>query len=91
MCRQMLEAHRKNPDAVPFWKWWQVIVWLLRRCVNVEMIEVPSVWGSVRWYPPRFPNVDPQSKRQLGNARWQWGEDPEKRIEILMERSLQLE
>ena len=63
-------------------------MFLLRRCVNVETIEVPPEWVDIRWYPPRFPKVDPTSRRQLGNARWRWGVDPEEAWE---ERSLQLE
>lgn len=83
MCRSVLEAHNKNPHAVPARKWWQIIVFLLRRCVNVETIEVPPEWVEALWYPPRFPKVDPSSKRQLGDARGRWGKDKTGEIEVL--------
>lgn len=91
MCRQVLEAHYQDPYAVPVRKWWQIIVFLLRRCVNVETIEVPSEWVDIRWYPPRFPMIDPLSNRQLGDARWRWGKEQTREIEVLWERSLQFE
>jgi hypothetical protein len=95
MLRSVLEAHN-TPARVPIRKWWQIIVYLFKHCVNVTTIEVPPEWFEVRWYTDlgaRWPRVDPQSKRQLGNARWRWGEDPEVEdtVEVLGGRSLGFE
>lgn len=75
MCQSLLENY-DNAGEIPARKWFQVIVWLLRRCVNVKMIEVPPQWEFVRWYAPRFPAVDQARKRWLWDGRWLWGEDP---------------
>jgi hypothetical protein len=91
MCRSLLAQARHNPDAVPVKRWWQVIVVLLRCCVNLVRIEVPSEWVDITWYGNKFPQVPHNSKRQVGGRRWRWGEDPEKVMEVLEERSLQFE
>jgi hypothetical protein len=91
MCRSLLEQNHNNPYAVPNKRWWQVIVVLLRCCVNIVTIEVPPEWADITWYGGAFPEVQSDSKRRIGGGRWRWGEDPEESVEVSDERGLQLE
>lgn len=76
MCRQVLQAHQGDPDSVPLWKWFQIIVWLLRRCDNIETIEVPIGWLRVRWYEPRFPKIDMFTQVYVTSGHIRYGRDP---------------
>jgi hypothetical protein len=91
MCHSLLTQSRHNPDAVPVKRWWQVIVVLLRCCVNLVRIEVPSEWVDVTWHGNKFPQIQMDSKRQIGVGKWRWVEDPKEVVEVLDERSLQFE
>jgi hypothetical protein len=91
MCRSLLTQSRYNPDAVPVKRWWQVIVGLLRCCANLVRIEMPSERVDVTWYGNKFPQIQMDSKRQIGVGRWRWGEDPKEVVEVLYEQSLQFE
>jgi hypothetical protein len=91
MCGSLLAQALHNPDAVPVKRWWHGIVVLLRCCVNLVRIEIPSEWVDITWYGNKFPYVPLDSKRQVGGGRWRWGEDPKEVVEVLDERSLRFE
>jgi hypothetical protein len=86
MCRSLLENYNNDTSRVPTRKWFQVIVRLVRCCVNAETVEVPYEWGEVRWYDGNFPKIDSNDplhwKRQLYNGRWRFGRNP-----VVVERS----
>jgi hypothetical protein len=91
MCHSLLAQNQHNPYAVPVKRWWQVIVVLLRCCVNLVSIELPPEWFEITWYGNVFPEVPSDTKRQLNGGRWRWGKDTDEYKEVLEERGLQWE